>query len=165
MTAALSVALLPPLPVAESVQAWWYDLASFRRQSLISQITGYTLLTLTLAALFLSLRKRYNGFTFGSFNAWRVLHALLGVGALVGSVAHTGLRFGSNLNFALMSVFVGLNLLGAMAGWVAAIEGEHQNGLAQWARRWRPLMTLLHIVLFWPLPTLLLFHILTVYYY
>ena len=45
------------------------------------------------------------------------------MGTLVGLVAHTGLRFGNNLNFALMSVFVGLNVLGMLAGWVATVEG------------------------------------------
>ena len=120
---------------------------------------------LAVAALGLSLRKRWRRVSFGAFRSWRLAHAILGLGTLVGLVAHTGLRFGSNLNFALMSVFVALNLLGAFAGWIAAVEGEGQGRLAQWARRWRPLTTFVHLLLFWPLPVLLAFHIVAVYYY
>lgn len=165
MIVALLLMLLPPLPIAASVQARWHDIESFRRHPITRQITGYALLALALAALALSLRKRSNRFAFGSFGAWRLAHALLGVGTLVGLVAHTGLRFGHNLNFVLMAVFVGLNLLGTAAGWVAASEAGPPGPLAHWARRWRPLMTLLHILLVWPLPALLTFHILAVYYY
>jgi nitrite reductase (NADH) large subunit len=75
------------------------------------------------------------------------------------------LRFGHNLNYALMSVFVALNVLGAVAGWVTALEGKDSSRLAYWARRWRPRMTLLHILLFWPFPALVLLHILAAYYF
>ena len=136
-----------------------------RRDCITKQVTGYFLLALSLAALLLSLRKRWKRFTFGAFASWRLAHALLGVTTLVGLVAHTGLRFGSNLNFVLMNVFVTLNVLGAVAAWVAAMEGRDKGRLAYWARRWRPVVTFVHILLFWPLPTLLMFHILAVYYF
>ena len=168
VVAIIAVALLttlPPLPITASIQHWWHDIEAFRRDSITKQTTGYILVGLAVAALGLSLRKRWRRVSFGAFRSWRLAHAILGLGTLVGLVAHTGLRFGSNLNFALMSVFVALNLLGAFAGWIAAVEGEGQGRLAQWARRWRPLTTFVHLLLFWPLPVLLAFHILAVYYY
>ncbi len=156
---------LPPLPIPDSIQHWWHDIEAFRRQSATKQTTGYVLLGLSAAALGLSLRKRWPRFSLGAFRSWRTAHAVLGCSALIGLTAHTGLRFGSNLNFALMNIFVALNLLGAFAGWVAAVEGKGSGRLAQWARRWRPLATWAHLLLFWPLPVLLAFHILAVYYY
>jgi nitrite reductase (NADH) large subunit len=156
---------LPPLPIASSIQHWWHDVEAFRRLSSTKQVTGYLLMGLAFVALGLSLRKRWPRFSFGTFRSWRTAHSLLGLGTLIGLMAHTGLRFGSHLNFALMSVFVTLNLLGAFAGWVAAVEASGTGRLAQLARRWRPLVTFSHLLLFWPLPVLLAFHILTVYYY
>jgi nitrite reductase (NADH) large subunit len=163
--AVVLLTILPPFPITGSIQHWWHDAEAFRRHSVTKQITGYILMGLAFAALGLSLRKRWRRVSFGAFRSWRLAHAILGLGTLVGLVAHTGLRFGSHLNFALMSVFVTLNLFGAFAGWVAAVEGQDTGRLAQWARRWRPLMTCLHVLLSWPLPVLLAFHILAVYYY
>ena len=33
------------------------------------------------------------------------------------------------------------------------------------ARRWRPVLTWAHLLLFWPLPVLVGFHIVSVYYF
>jgi nitrite reductase (NADH) large subunit len=165
LIAAILLATLPPLPITNSIQHWWHDVEACRRWGVTKQTTGYMLMGLTCIALGLSLRKRWSRFSFGAFRSWRTAHALLGLGTLVGLVAHTGLRFGSNLNFALMSIFVVLNLVGAFAGWVAAVESKGTGRLAQWARRWRPLVAFAHLLLFWPLPVLLTFHILASYYY
>jgi len=59
-----------------------------------------------------------------------------------------------------MFVFVLLNILGAVAGIVTAVETKHAI-----ARRIRPILTWAHLILFWPLPVLLTFHILSVYLY
>ena len=79
--------------------------------------------------------------------------------------AHTGFRFGSNLNASLMAVFVGLNLLGALAGVAAGLETRGAPRAAEMARRIRPGLTVAHYVLFWPLPVLLTFHIISAYIY
>gem|GEM_PF-5648639 len=64
-----------------------------------------------------------------------------------------------------MSVFVAINLLGAAAGVVSAVEGSGTSAAALIARRYRPVLTYGHLILFWPLPVLLIFHILSVYLY
>jgi nitrite reductase (NADH) large subunit len=81
---------------------------------------------------------------------------------LIVLTAHTGLRFGANLNFALMCMFVATNFVGAFAG-IA-------TGREDWLRtpegiRWRRWLTCAHVVLTWPLPMLVGFHILSVYYF
>jgi nitrite reductase (NADH) large subunit len=143
----------PPIPYSGTVQsAVPYDL--IWRNGVWKEATGFTLLTFSLAGLVMSLRKRWMRFRFGAFEVWRLLHALMGVGALIVLVAHTGLRFGTNLNFALMSIFVGANLLGAFAGVAGGLD-----------LRWRRFATWMHIVMIWPLPVLVGFHILMAYYF
>ena len=66
------------------------------------------MLGLALVGMGLSLRKRWPRFSFGTFKAWRTLHTALGVATLVVAGIHTGFRMGANLNFVLMSSFVGL---------------------------------------------------------
>ncbi|MGJ8642891.1 MAG: FAD-dependent oxidoreductase [Luteolibacter sp.] len=160
----LTIFLAPPA-MASSVESWWYKIDEIWRDNLIKQITGYSLLALCLVGLLLSLRKRFKWFRFGHFAKWRVFHAVFGVIALIVLFAHTGFRFGDNLNFWLMFSFVGLNLLGALAGIISALESKGSEDLALRARRIRPALTYAHFVLFWPLPALLVFHILSVYLY
>ena len=78
---------------------------------------------------------------------------------------HTGFHFGYNLNFWLMLVFVVLNLLGGLAGIVSALENAKNLSVASFARRYRRPLVWMHIVLFWPLPVLVAFHIFSVYEY
>jgi len=125
------------------------------------QVSGYTLLTLGLTALLLSLRKRWSRFTFGDFGFWRVAHTILGLGMLGVLILHTGLRLGNNFNFLLLGSFFLLTKLGSLAGATVAVEARPTRA----SRRWKQWSTLAHIVLAWPLPVLLTFHILSVYYF
>lgn len=156
---------MQPPAMASSVSSLAYRIDVLWRDTFVKQITGYTLLALCLVGLLLSLRKRLKWFRFGHFARWRVFHSVFGVVALVALFAHTGFHFGENLNFWLMFTFVGLNLLGAFAGIVAAVESKGATDLALRARRIRPMLTYAHLVLFWPLPALIIFHILSVYLY
>ena len=160
----LAIFITPPA-MATSVESLWYKIDRIWRDNLIKQITGYSLLLLCLIGLLISLRKRFKWFRFGHFAKWRVFHAVFGVVALFVLFAHTGFRFGDNLNFWLMFSFVGLNLLGAFAGIISALESKGSDSIALKARRVRPVLTYAHFVLFWPLPALLVFHILSVYLY
>jgi nitrite reductase (NADH) large subunit len=74
-------------------------------------------------------------------------------------LVHTGGRLGSGLNFVLSLVFLAPALMGVLAGNVIAKEHElGAGGVAQRRRRvW------LHLLMFWPLPALLTFHILQGY--
>jgi nitrite reductase (NADH) large subunit len=125
------------------------------------QVSGYTLLTLGLAALLLSLRKRWSRFVFGDYGLWRVAHVALGLSMLGLLVLHTGLRLGNNFNFLLLAGFFLLTKLGSVASAVTAVESRPTRA----SRRWKQWSTRVHILLAWPLPVLLGFHILSVYYF
>ncbi|MGE0267052.1 MAG: FAD-dependent oxidoreductase [Candidatus Omnitrophota bacterium] len=155
----------PPFTMADSVESFRFKIDALWRNKFFKQVSGFSLLGLSLIGLLLSLRKRFPGFSFGHIRSWRIVHALFGVTSLIVLFAHTGFHFGRNLNYWLMLVFVVLNLLGAVAGIVAAIESKGQGFWVDKARKLRPVLTTLHIVLFWPLPVLLTFHILSVYFY
>jgi nitrite reductase (NADH) large subunit len=81
---------------------------------------------------------------------------------LVVLVSHTGFRLGQNLNFVLMTNFLAISLVGALAGGVTALE-RRLSGPA--ARRLRSVWTGAHVALTWPLPVLIAFHILAAYYF
>ena len=149
------------IPYADSVQVdiRWDELW---RDSLLKQISGFTMLGLILLGLGISLRKRINKINYGDFNLWRYFHAVLGVCVLVTLIIHTGFRLGNELNMLLMINFLVLTVVGAYASTVVATEHRMSPALAKKQRRqW----TLLHIVLFWPIPILLGFHVVKSYYF
>jgi len=146
--------------MASSVDSLSYRIDQLWRNNLFKQISGYSLMAIFLIGLLISLRKRFSWFTLGKFTTWRFFHSAFGLASLGILWAHTGFHFGYNLNFWLMFVFVCLNLLGALAGIATAIEASGTSGPAMTARRIRPALTWAHLILFWPLPILLTFHIL-----
>jgi nitrite reductase (NADH) large subunit len=98
----------------------------------------------------------------GNFNHWRMLHIILGTALLLILGLHTGLQLGSNLNFVLILVFLTVAFTGALASAVVAMEPRMTPGMAKRAR-W--FVNQLHLVMFWPLPVLLTFHIISFYYF
>lgn len=158
----LAFLLLPPIPYAQSVQvAWRWD--ELWRDGLIKQITGFSILGLFAVGLLISPRKRMKALqALGRFDYWRLLHVVLGVLVVVALLLHTGMRFGSGLNLWLMVSFVGVLLLGAVSTGVISLEHKIGGALATRLRRttvwW-------HILLFWPVPAALGFHILKTYFY
>ena len=163
--AVVVTAFAPPVSFAESVTDTWYRVDVFWRDPWVKKVTGFSLTGICLMGLLLSLRKRFPWFSWGAFAQWRAFHAVFGVASLIALFVHTGFRFGHNLNFWLMLTFVLLNLLGALAGIVAALESRGIGAVAGHARQWRPVMTRLHLVLFWPFPVLLFFHVLSTLFY
>lgn len=149
-----------PLPYSGTVQngfkpeVLWSD-------GVWKQVSGYSLISLSLIGLLLSARKRISRIGFGEFAWWRVAHVLFGVATLAILVAHTGFSLGNNLNFMLMLSFLKLSLVGALAGAVTAME-QRPTRLTKHLRAWT---TTTHILLLWPLPALLGYHILSVYYF
>jgi nitrite reductase (NADH) large subunit len=152
---------LAPVPMADSFEstpgwdvlwrdAWW------------KQVSGFTLLAMTAATLLLSFRKRWRRITWGAFSSWRLVHAAVGAATIVGLGFHTGFRMGANLNFALMACFAAVLVLGSATALVTSLESRLPAGLGGLLRRgW----TLAHVALFWPLPVLIGFHVLAVYFY
>lgn len=159
---ALVIFLVTPIPFAESVQAGLRKLDILWREDFWKQVTGFTLIGLALISLLLSLRKRIKRFTFGEFGHWRAVHAALGVLSLVALVSHTGFRIGHNFNFILMTNFLALAMVGALAGGVTAWERRLSPA---GAKRLRAFWTGTHIAMAWPLPVLVVVHILMAYYF
>ncbi|MCO6412718.1 MAG: NAD(P)/FAD-dependent oxidoreductase [Thiogranum sp.] len=161
LLAVLALLFLPPVPYANSVQlpVRWDRLWS---DSLFKQISGFSLLGIGLLVSLISLRKRVTRFAAGAFSSWRLWHVVFGTLAAALLLAHTGLRLGSNLNLLLMLVFSALLLVGSVAG--ATIGVQHRLPRAT-ARRTREVALWMHILLIWPLPVLLGFHVLKTYWF
>jgi nitrite reductase (NADH) large subunit len=162
LVGALAFFVLPNIPYADSVQhAWHWD--ALWREALFKQITGFSVLGLFVGGLVVSVRKRTKAFSnIGRFDGWRLAHVLIGVLVILGLVAHTGLRMGSGLNFMLMASFGAMLLIGAVTTAVIALEHRLDVGLA---RRVRQQSTWLHILLFWPVPALLGWHVFKTYWF
>jgi len=150
----------PAVPDAQSVQHFHIDF--LWNDSFWKQVTGYSMLGLIAIGLFISLRKRWNKIAFGEYAWWRVAHVILGVTVLTTLFLHTGLNLGSNANFALIMMFLLLAFSGAFASGISVLEpklkprtAKQLRNLTQWA----------HLLLFWPLPLLLGFHIVSFYYF
>jgi nitrite reductase (NADH) large subunit len=164
---ALLTLVLPVWPLARSIaniglaDKLWLD-------GTWKQVSGFTLLALSVMAALLSFRKRWLPAAIvrriGEFGAWRLVHILIGTTALLVLFAHTGFRLGHNLNFWLMSCFLASSVSGATIGLTSALEHRISSSPAT-AARLRSLALWLHVLALWPLPLLLGFHILSVYYY
>ncbi|MEM6472123.1 MAG: FAD-dependent oxidoreductase [Planctomycetota bacterium] len=157
--------VLPAIPIASSVQDSWYSIDRAIRSDVGRQVSGFSLVALTLIGLIFSLRKRNDWFRFGSYGFWRATHGVLGTAVLIGMVIHTGLKLGSNLNFLLGVCFLAATFIGAIAGIVSSIEGRATGSLALLIRRWRPRLTRTHLWVTWPLPVLIVMHILSFYWF
>jgi nitrite reductase (NADH) large subunit len=156
--------LIPAPPFAVSVQGGRHIIDQLFRDPLLKQATGFGIVGLSLLGLVLSVRRRVRFARRGSFVVYRALHTCLGLLALMALVAHTGMRLGQNLNFALVSCFLGAALVGSGAGVVTALEaGDSSAALV--ARTLRPWLQTMHLFLCWPLPLLVGLHILAVYYF
>ena len=158
------IILIGPYPVPHSVmEPDWYD--DFLLNETWKQVTGYTLLSMTAFAALFSLRKRLTFFSWGSFLTWRAVHAWIGGSTLLGLYWHTGFRMGSNLNFLLFITFISANVVGAVTGLITSGETSSSGSISAISRRARPWMTWFHILTVWPLPLLILFHVLAAYFF
>jgi nitrite reductase (NADH) large subunit len=167
---AVLMALIPiligavPLPAsydADSLRTWLW------RDNIVKQWSGFILLGVMLAAMLIGLRKRIRFFDrFGGYDGWRLVHLGIGLLAVAGFFAHTGFRLGSNLNFLLGITFILTLILGAAAGLAAggdhALRAKRIGTARKPARR---LPTWGHILAIWPLPVLILLHVLVIYAY
>jgi nitrite reductase (NADH) large subunit len=144
------------MPYADTVTETWDVIW---RESAWKQASGYTVLGLSVIALGLSLRKRI--LRIGDFALWRVAHAIVAALCLAGLAAHTGGRLGANLDLLLVTTFLGVIALGALAGGLVALEHRLGARGARLRRAW----TWAHLVVFWPVPVLLGVHVFKSYYF
>lgn len=151
-----------PIPLLDSVQGTFrFDV--LWRNHLAKQISGFVLLGLcALAAGIIALGKRWRKPGRIDFASSRTAHAVLGALALVGAGVHTGLRLGRGLDFVLMSSLLATMVLGATTALLVAGDGHLMSPTAQRLRRWG---VRLHLLLTWPIPVLVLFHVLKSYFF
>jgi len=132
------------------------------RDGLFKQISGFTLLGLSVIGAFVSLRKRIKKISFGNYDWWRVFHVVTGVTLVMALVAHTGFRMGDNLNLMLMSAFLGLGVTGILSAGVSLARVKLGMSSAQ---RMKRIADWMHILVLWPFPVLLTMHVVAVYYF
>lgn len=151
----------PALTTSDSViNAPWFE--SIWNDKFYKQVTGFSMLGLTAFAMLFSLRKRLKNTKLGEFTHWRLSHVVLTILAGLLIIAHTGFNAGENLNFWLLSNFLLALVLGAGTALIIGLSHRLKPSNAQTIRsnlRW------LHILITWPLPVLLIMHIITVYYF
>lgn len=135
---------------------------SLWRDNLSRQISGFSLVTISIMISVIAIRKRLRRFRWGEFSSWRNSHVILGLLIVATLLLHTGARLGDNLNQALMLCFIGVLISGGLLG--GSIANEHYFTPRQ-ARRLRITSLWLHLSLLLPLPALLIFHILKSYYF
>lgn len=161
LTALLAFVLMPAMTVSESVQdslrldLIWND-------GFYKQVTGFTLLGLTVLGMLMSLKKRSKILRLGSFSFWRILHTALASICLIVLLVHTGFNAGQSLNQWLLLNFLLLAVLGAA---VSIAIGMQYKLSPTMGRQIRNVGFWGHLLLSWPLPALLSFHILSVYYF
>ncbi|GGA62946.1 nitrite reductase [Neiella marina] len=156
-----AMSLMPALTVADSVlERGWFE--GIWNDKFWKQVTGFTLLGLSVIGLLMSLRKRLGWTKMGDFAYWRLLHGVLGAACAGLLIAHTGFHLGANLNQLLMLNFLAVLVFGASAGAVVAISHQFNPMKSAAIRKF---WTWLHTLVTWPLPILLSIHILTVYYF
>lgn len=132
------------------------------RDATLKQVTGYSVLGASLIGLAMSMRKRWKKVTWLQFDVWRYAHVALGVFAVLMLIFHTGFRPGNNLNFWLMSLFVGLLFAGGASAVLMSVQ--HRLDAAR-AKQLRAKLLWVHLLLFWPVPALLAAHITKTYYF
>lgn len=161
MILALGTVFVPEAQVSQTFQAkGWFE--GIWNDKFWKQVTGFTLLGLSVLGLLLSLRKRLGFEWMGGVFFWRVFHTLLGAACAGVLILHSGFHIGSNLNRFLLIDFLGILILGACTGLVISLS-HHMRPIR--ARSTRKLWSWVHILFTWPLPALLAAHIISVYYF
>ncbi len=132
------------------------------RNPIIKQVTGFSIVALTVVGLALSARKRLGWLRRFEHVSLRTFHVLIGVGLLVVLAAHTGFRSGANLDLALNMTFCATALVGGLAAMCVGLERKLSAGVGARLKRYA---TQVHIWIVWPLPVLTLAHVVKVYFF
>ena len=161
LIAALAILFSPAVPFADSVQTD-FPIDRLWRDGLIKQVTGFSLLGIGALVSLISLRKRIRRFSVGDFGSWRLVHVVFGTLAVAVLIAHTGLRLGHHINLYLMLSFTAMLLVGAIASGATGLQHLLPSGIVS---KTRGVSLWMHILLLWPLPALLFFHVLKTYWF
>ena len=160
--AAFATLVAPGFPVADRFSALYFERLWFDGGWQLW--SGFALLGLSgagvLAVLLLKLRSIAR---LGGFNWWRLAHVGFGIACVLALFAHTGFRFGTSLNAALMGCFLAVLVLGGLAGVCTNAAGQLRKWGIKPKQRIIPMRV--HIVALVPLPALLIIHIIAVYLY
>ena len=164
LTVLISFLAAPPWPVSPVITNS-FQIENLWTDGILKQATGFGLAGSVLIAALLFLRKHVTRGLPGSYRSWRLIHAGLG-GVMIGLLfAHTGFNLGSQLNGWLMASFLATLAAGALAGLATGLEARLLSRRPDGNVPPRRMAAWLHIAVAWPLPLLLLVHILTVYYF
>ena len=150
-----------PFPINDTVQGD-RSLENLISDKILKQITGFTIIGITVLSLVLSLRKRVNKFKLGRFSYWRLFHLFLGVLIVSGLFIHTGFSFGNNLNNYLVIIFSLVAVLGILSMIFKLIQNKSPSSslfVLQDKFNW------LHIFISTLLPGFVLTHIISGYYF
>jgi nitrite reductase (NADH) large subunit len=150
-----------PLALDSSVRSS-FSLDLLWRNPLARQISGYALAALCAATgLVFALRRRVRRLRSSDFASSRTLHVLLGAFTLLATGVHTGMRSGQGLDAALLASLVLMMAVGATTAILLA-SGRLHGPQGQQVRRWGMRV---HVWIAWPMPVLLLLHVLKAYYF
>ena len=151
-----------PIPYSDSVQVSW-QIDKLWTDNILKQITGYSILTLTIVGMIMSFRKRWKKFRQGNFAWWRIMHLGMGLVALALLFIHTGMTAGEHFNFLLMVSFLGALIIGSGIGVMTFIESRFPDVTTIYqVKTW---LQNAHIAIVWPLPVLVAIHIVLAYYF
>ncbi len=154
-------AIWMPVPLLDTVDApWRYD--QLWSDGLLKQISGYSMVAFVFCGLLLSLRRRIKRFQLGRYATWRYSHAIFGVLGVFMLAVHSGLRLGHNVNFLLASCYLAIVLSGSITALFLTSPIVVTRSLGERLRR---ALVWMHILLIWPFPILLTFHIVAGYYF
>ena len=159
---ALAISWQQPVPGISDTVAGEGLFEQWSRDGWLRQISGFFLLGGSVLAMLMSLRKRISWLSFGGFSGWRIAHAVIGLVTVFALLWHTGFSLGENLNRWLMVSFLLVLTMGGLAALLAIAEARIP---ARWPAAVRRQSTWLHILVFWPVPVLLGFHILSAYFF
>lgn len=160
--AAAATLLAPRVPVPDRFGPTFFELLWF--DGVWRQWSGYVLLGFSGVGLVAALRmKARPALRSGTSIRWRLAHVGLGLCCVLLLFGHTGFRLGANLNAALMGCYVAALISGALAG--ISIHGASRLRSMGMTPRLRAVPMRLHVIALFPLPALLILHILVVYLY
>jgi len=131
-----------------------------RKHIVTTEVSGYTILALGVLGLSISLPRRWAVIRALNIGWWRIIHAALGILALIILYIHSGFAMGGIHTTLLISCFLVLMVLGAVSGMGIVLQEKVSASefyvFKKWSRR-------LHIACSWPVPVLLATHIISTY--